>query len=235
MTLPVAILAGGLATRLRPMTEKIPKSLVEVGGEPFIVRQLDYLRRQGVRDVVLCVGYLGEMIEAAIGNGSRFGLRVCYSMDGPVLLGTGGALRRAMPLLGDACFVLYGDSYLPVNFGLIESEFWGSDQPALMTVLYNRNRWDKSNVLFVDGKLVEYNKTAARPEFTYIDYGLTIVKREIIERYPADQAFDLATLYRALSLEKSLHGYEVFSRFYEIGSSNGLRETEEFFRTGRIT
>lgn len=235
MTLPVAILAGGLATRLRPMTEEIPKSLVEVGGEPFIVRQLDYLRRQGVRDVVLCVGYLGDMIETVVGNGSHFGLRVRYSMDGRVLLGTGGALRRAIPLLGDACFVLYGDSYLPVEFGPIEAAFWASGQPALMTVLYNRDRWDKSNVLFVDGKLAEYDKTTERPEFTYIDYGLALVKREIIERYPADQAFDLAALYRTLSLEKSLHGYEVFNRFYEIGSPNGLRETEEFFRTGKIT
>jgi|SRR5579871_3559030 len=231
MTLPVAILAGGLATRLRPMTEKIPKSLIEVGGEPFIVRQLDYLHRQRVREVVLCVGYLGEMIQAVVGNGSRFGLRVSYSMDGPILLGTGGALRRAMPLLGEACFVLYGDSYLPVDFAPIEAEFWASDRPALMTIFYNRDRWDKSNVLFVNGELAEYNKAAPRPEFTYIDYGLSIVKREIIERYPADQPFDLATVYRALSLEKSLHGREVFSRFYEIGSANGLKEAQEFFES----
>ncbi len=232
MTLPVAILAGGLATRLRPITEKIPKSLVEVAGEPFIVRQLDYLRRQRVRDVVLCIGYLGEMIEAVVGDGSRFGLRVSYSMDGPVLLGTGGALRRARPLLGEAYFVLYGDSYLPVDFGAIEAEFWASGQPALMTVLYNQDRWDKSNVLFVDGKLAEYDKSAPRPEFTYIDYGLSIVRREIIESYPANEAFDLATVYHALSLEKRLHGYEVFERFYEIGSPGGLREADEFFRIG---
>ena len=172
MTLPVAILAGGLATRLRPITEKIPKSLVEVAGEPFIIRQLDYLRRQRVRDVVLCIGYLGEMIKAVVGDGSRFGLTVSYSMDGPVLLGTGGALRRASPLLGEACFVLYGDSYLPVDFGAIEAEFWASSQPALMTVLYNEDRWDKSNVLFVDGKLAEYNKRAPRPDIRHIDYGL---------------------------------------------------------------
>ena len=235
MTLPVAILAGGLATRLRPITEKIPKSLVDVAGEPFIVRQLDYLSRQEVRDVVLCIGYLGEMIEAVIGDGSRFGLSVSYSMDGPALLGTGGALRRAGPLLGEACFVLYGDSYLPVDFGAIEAEFWASGQPALMTVLYNQDRWDKSNVLFVDGMLAEYNKTAPRPDFAYIDYGLSIVRREILESYPANEAFDLATLYRTLSLEKRLHGYEVFKRFYEIGSPSGLKETDEFFRMRNMT
>ncbi len=235
MTLPVAILAGGLATRLRPITEKIPKSLVEVAGEAFIGRQLDYLRRQRVRDVVLCIGYLGEMIEAVVGDGSRFGLHVSYSMDGPALLGTGGALRRAGPLLGEACFVLYGDSYLPVDFGAIETEFWASGRPALMTVLYNQDRWDKSNVLFVDGKLQEYNKRAPRPDFSYIDYGLSIVRREILESYPANQAFDLATVYHSLSLEQRLHGYEVFKRFYEIGSPSGLQEADELFRMGETT
>jgi MurNAc alpha-1-phosphate uridylyltransferase len=232
MTLPVAILAGGLATRLRPITEKIPKSLVEVAGEPFIIRQLDYLHRQRVRDVVLCIGYLGEMIKAVVGDGSRFGLTVSYSMDGPVLLGTGGALRRASPFLGEACFVLYGDSYLPVDFGAIEAEFCASSQPALMTILYNEDRWDKSNVLLVDGKLAEYNKRAPRPDFAYIDYGLSIVRREIIESCPANRAFDLANVYHTLSLEKRLHGYEVFKRFYEIGSPGGLMETDEFFRIG---
>jgi MurNAc alpha-1-phosphate uridylyltransferase len=232
VTLPVAILAGGLATRLRPITEKIPKSLVDVAGEPFIVHQLDYLRRQRVHEVVLCIGYLGEMIEAVVSDGSRFGLRVSYSIDGPILLGTGGALRRAGPLLGEAYFVLYGDSYLPVDYDAIEAEFLASGQPALMTVLYNRDRWDKSNVLFVDNTLEEYNKKAPRPDFHHIDYGLSIVRREIIDSYPANEAFDLATVYTTLSLEKRLHGYEVFKRFYEIGSPSGLKEADEFFRIG---
>jgi NDP-sugar pyrophosphorylase family protein len=235
MTLPVAILAGGLATRLRPITEKIPKSLVNVAGEPFIVRQLDYLSRQRVRDVVLCIGYLGEMIEAVVGDGSRFGLRVSYSPDGPALLGTGGALRRAGPLLGEASFVLYGDSYLPVDFAPIEAEFRASGQPALMTLLYNQDRWDKSNVLFVDGKLLEYNKRAPRPDFQHIDYGLSIVRREILESLPENEAFDLASVYHALSLEKRLYGYEVFRRFYEIGSPGGLKEADELFRIGDTT
>jgi NDP-sugar pyrophosphorylase family protein len=232
MTLPVAILAGGLATRLRPITEKIPKSLMDVAGEPFIARQLNYLFRQEIRDVVLCIGYLGEMIEAVIGDGSRFGLRVSYSIDGPILLGTGGALRRAAPLLGEAFFVLYGDSYLPVDFGAIEADFRASDQPALMTVLDNQDRWDKSNVLFVGGRLEEYNKKAPRPDFHHIDYGLSIVRREIIDSYPPNEAFDLATVYHKLSLEKRLHGYEVFKRFYEIGSPSGLKEADDFFRIG---
>jgi MurNAc alpha-1-phosphate uridylyltransferase len=233
MTLPVAILAGGLSTRLRPITEKIPKSLVEVAGEPFVVRQLDYLRGQGVRDVVLCVGHLGGMVKSVVGDGSRFGLRISYSMDGPVLLGTGGALRAALELLRDAFFVLYGDSYLPVDFGAIEAEFRASGQPALMTVLYNHDRWDKSNVLFIDGKLLEYNKAAPRADFAYIDYGLSILKREVLKRWPANEPFDLASVYHQLSLAGCLHGYEVFNRFYEIGSPAGLKETQDFFQTGK--
>ena len=232
MTLPVAILAGGLATRLRPITETIPKSLVDVAGEPFVARQLDYLYRQRVRDVILCIGYLGEMIKSVVGDGSRFGLRVAYSADGPILLGTGGALRRAAPLVGEACFVLYGDSFLPVDFGPIETDFHESGKPALMTVLYNHDRWDKSNVLFVDGGLTEYNKASPRPDFHHIDYGLGIVKMEVLEGHPANEAFDLASVYFALSLEGRLHGHEVFTRFYEIGSHTGLQEAEKYFRTG---
>lgn len=229
MTLPVAIFRRGLATRLRPITERIPKSLVEVAGEPFIIRQLDYLHSQKVRYVVLCVGYLGDMIKAVVGDGARFGLKVSYSMDGPVLLGTGGALRRASGLLGEASFVLYGDSYLPVDFSAVEAEFRASNRPALMTVLYNQDRWDKSNVLFVDGKLLEYNKVAPRADFAFIDYGLTIVKQEILESYPANELFHLAALYHRLSLEGRLHGCQVFNRFYEIGSPNELKEAHDFF------
>jgi NDP-sugar pyrophosphorylase family protein len=232
VTLPVAILAGGLATRLRPITETIPKSLVDVAGEPFVARQLDYLYRQHVRDVIMCIGYRGEMIESVVGDGSRFGLRVAYSLDGPVLLGTGGALRRAAPLIGEACFVLYGDSFLPVDFGPIETDFRVSGKPALMTILHNHGRWDKSNVLFVNGGLVEYNKASPRPDFHHIDYGLSIVKMELFERYHADEAFDLAFVYCALSLEGRLRGHEVFTRFYEIGSHAGLREAEEYFQKG---
>ena len=156
---PVAILAGGLATRLRPLTEKIPKALIEVGGQPFIVRQLNYLKDQGIKRVVLCTGYLGEQIEAIVGNGITMGLKVSYSPDGPVLLGTGGALRKALPLLGKQFFVLYGDSFLPCDFRKVQAAYKSAGNPALMTVLKNGNRWDKSNVLFQDGKLIEYNKS----------------------------------------------------------------------------
>ncbi len=228
---PVAILAGGLATRLRPITETIPKALVDVAGQPFIMRQLDYLHAQGVRDVVLCVGYLGEMIQEVVGTGARHGLQVHYSFDGPKLRGTGGALKHALPLVGDHFFVLYGDSYLPVDFSAVQDAYVRSGQPALMTVLKNGDRWDKSNVLFVDGQLVEYNKRAPRPEMAYIDYGLGLVSASVFDPYPNDGPFDLATVYQDLSVKGLLAGLEMHQRFYEIGSHSGLKEAEEYFLT----
>jgi len=227
--LPVAILAGGLATRLRPLTDTIPKALVEVAGTPFIARQLDYLRRQGAGRVVLCVSHLGEQIEAMVGDGARFGLEVRYSFDGPKRLGTGGALLNALAQLGEGFFVLYGDSFLPIDFSAVERSFVASGKPALMTVLQNRDRWDKSNVDYRDGRLVEYNKHHPRSEMGYIDYGLSILTRQALARYPADQALDLADVFHALSIAGLLAGHEVFERFYEIGSHQGLVETEDYF------
>jgi NDP-sugar pyrophosphorylase family protein len=227
--LPVAILAGGLATRLRPITETIPKALVDVAGVPFICRQLDYLHAQGIRRVTLCIGYLGEMIQAEVGDGSKFGLNVTYSPDGPVLLGTGGALKQALPFLEDKFFVLYGDSFLPVNFAAVEKAFFESKKLALMTVLENGDRWDKSNVLFRAGELVEYNKHAPRSEMAFIDYGLGVLSSSTLDSFALGQKFDLAELYHSLSLQGQLAGYEVHKRFYEIGSHSGLKETETYF------
>ncbi|CNK28130.1 nucleotidyl transferase [Yersinia mollaretii] len=226
---PIAILAGGLATRLRPITETIPKALVDVAGVPFISRQLNYLHEQGIERVVLCIGYLGGMIEALVGNGERFGLQVSYSSDGATLLGTGGALRKALPLLGEQFFVLYGDSFLPVDFSAVQRAYVRSGQQGLMTVLKNSDRWDKSNVLFVDGQLVEYNKRIPRAEMAYIDYGLGILSAGVLSHHPPDHSFDLADTYHTLSVRGQLAGMEVQERFYEIGSHSGLKEAEEYF------
>ena len=229
--LPVAILAGGLATRLHPITQTIPKALVDVAGQPFILRQLAYLHMQGIREVVLCVGYLGEMIEAVVGDGDRIGLKVRYSHDGPILLGTGGALKKAVPLLGDDFFVLYGDSFLPIDFVAVQQAYLASGQRALMTVLQNANQWDTSNVLFTDGRLVEYNKRSPRAAMFHIDYGLGLLAAEVFSNYPATETFDLADVYQDLSRQGRLCGMEVYQRFYEIGSHTGLQETETYFLT----
>lgn len=231
---PVAILAGGLATRLRPLTEKIPKALINVAGKPFIVRQLHYLKTQGITNIVLCTGYLGEQIESVVGNGRSFGMTVTYSPDGPLLLGTGGALIKALPLLGDQFFVLYGDSFLPCDFKNVQASFISSEKPALMTVLKNGNLWDKSNVLFRNGMLIEYNKNSPKPGMEHIDYGLGILSAEVLKDSPSRQPLDLADVYHRLSLEGRLSGFEVSERFYEIGSHSGLKEAEDYFLAQEI-
>jgi NDP-sugar pyrophosphorylase family protein len=227
---PVAILAGGMATRLRPITEKIPKALVTVAGEPFLAHQLRLLRGAGLRHVVVCAGYLGEMIEAEFGDGARFEMQIEYSFDGPQLLGTGGALKRAGSLLGKNFFVLYGDSYLPIDYREAGRAFLGSEKPALMTVFKNDGRWDTSNVWFDGKQILRYDKKDRSPEMRYIDYGLAVLRAEAMDRWPDNEAFDLAEVYRRLAAEKQLAGYEVTQRFYEIGSPEGLAELDALLR-----
>lgn len=223
---PVAILAGGLATRLRPITETIPKALVPVTGEPFLAHQLRLLHSRGLRRAVLCVGFLGEMIEREFGDGAAFGVKLDYAFDGPKLLGTGGALRRALPLLGEAFLVLYGDSYLPIDYAGAVRAFVASGKPALMTVFHNEGRWDTSNVIFADGTIRCYDKKERQPAMRHIDYGLGILRAEVLACRPENEAFDLADVYRDLSRAGELAGFEVRQRFYEIGSHAGLAELD---------
>ena len=224
--LPVVILAGGLATRMKPITEKIPKSLIEVNGKPFIRHQLDYLKSQGIQDIVLCIGHLGHMIESFIGDGKALGLNIQYSLDGDKLLGTGGAIKKALPLLSKDFFVLYGDSFLPIDYKNVEDAYVSSKKNALITVIKNNNQWDKSNVEFASGTLIEYNKHHPNERMHYIDYGLSILNQSIFDAYHQNESFDLCDLYHKLSLHDHLAGFETFDRFYEIGSQNGLKETE---------
>jgi NDP-sugar pyrophosphorylase family protein len=227
---PVAILAGGLATRLHPITRQVPKALVEVSGRPFIDHQLDLLRRNGMRRIVLCVGHLGEQIAAHVGDGAARGLKILYSFDGNKLLGTGGALRRALPLLGEACWVLYGDSYLDIDYQAVFDAFQKSQKLGLMTVLRNGNQWDTSNVVFRNGGLLCYDKRNRIAEMEYIDYGASLFRRAALERIPENQCFDLADLMRSLVRNQGMAGYEVHKRFYEIGSHAGLLETARYLR-----
>ena len=222
----MALLAGGLATRLRPVTEKIPKALLSVAGEPFLAHQLRLLHSRGLRKVVLCVGFLGEMIQELFGDGSAFGMQLEYSFDGEKLLGTGGALVRALPHLGEAFLVLYGDSYLPIDYAAAIQVFMTSRKPGLMTVFHNQGRWDTSNVVFADGTIRRYDKNALTPEMQHIDYGLGILQASTLAGRPAGQVFDIADVYRDLSLAGLLAGYEVTQRFYEIGSHAGLAELD---------
>jgi len=227
--LPVAILAGGLATRLRPITEKIPKALVDIEGEPFLAHQLRLLRSRGVTRAVLCLGYLGELVRDWLGDGERFGLAVDYSFDGDRLLGTGGALRRALALLGGPFFAMYGDSYLPCDFSAVEGAFSQAAKPALMTVFRNAGRWDTSNVEFRDGQIVAYSKRHLTPAMQYIDYGLGILTPALFDEIRAG-AFDLTEVYERLAQESRLAAFEVHERFYEVGSFAGLEAFREYLK-----
>jgi NDP-sugar pyrophosphorylase family protein len=231
LDIPVAILAGGLATRLRPITEKIPKSLVPVAGKPFLAHQLELLRSRGIRRAVLCVGYLGEMIQRDFGS-EKFGMKLEYAFDGPKLLGTGGAIKRALPLLGPEFFVLYGDSYLPVEYAPIAESFHRSGKLGLMTVYRNEGKYDTSNVVFHNGEIAVYDKKAKLPEMRHIDYGLSLFKAAAFDSYPTGQPFDLADVIGKLVQEKQLAGYEVRERFYEIGSPAALAELETILKPG---
>jgi NDP-sugar pyrophosphorylase family protein len=224
---------GGLATRLRPITEIIPKAIVDVAGKPFIIRQLEHLRRQGVERAVLCTGYLGEQIQSVVGDGAGIGINVQYSQDWPTLMGTGGALRQALPLLEPEFMILYGDSYLPIDFTTVEDTFIKSGNLALMTVFRNKDRGDKSNVLFRHGRIIEYNKRSPRPEMEHIDYGAGAMRSEVLAEQPAGP-FDLADVYHKLSTTGQLVAYEVEERFYEIGSPQGLAETIKYFQSKGI-
>jgi NDP-sugar pyrophosphorylase family protein len=226
--LTVAILAGGLATRLRPVTQAVPKSLLELNREPFVVHQLRLLHAKGIRRVVLCVGHLGTLIQHAVGDGSALGLQVDYSFDGPVLLGTAGAIKNALPKLEDSFFVMYGDSYLPCDYAAIARSFESAGVLGLMTVFRNEGKWDTSNVDFERGKILAYSKTDRTPRMHYIDYGLGVFRAEAFHNLPSGKPYDLAELYRDLLERGQLTGYEVPERFYEVGSPAGLQETAEF-------
>jgi NDP-sugar pyrophosphorylase family protein len=229
--LPVAILAGGMATRLRPITEKIPKLLVEVAGEPFFSHQLRLLKNAGLNRIVLCVGYLGEMIAEHYGDGSAWGVHIEYAFDGPKLLGTGGALIQALPKLGSAFFVLYGDSYLPVDYLKVGEHFVQSGKLGLMTVFENHGRYDASNVAFADGEIKIYDKRFKSPQMHHIDYGLGVFRSAAFDGFPRDAAVDLADIQQALVARRELLGFEIPERFYEIGSHAGLQELDQLLRT----
>jgi NDP-sugar pyrophosphorylase family protein len=230
--MPAVILAGGLATRLRPLTETIPKSLVELSGHPFLWHQLQLLKRHGFRQVVLAVGYLGEKIQDRYGDGAELGIRLDYSFDGPELLGTAGAIRKALTLLPERFFVVYGDSYLTCDYSAVEDSFRKSNLPGLMTVFRNDGQYGQSNVVYDGTKILRYDKRDHPPAMRYIDYGLGAFHRSVFADLRADESFDLATVFQRLLHEGNLAAFEVHERFYEIGSPAGMRETEQFLKTG---
>ncbi len=224
---PVVILAGGLATRLRPITEKIPKALVEVGGQPFISHQLRLLQSHGIRHVIISAWYRGEMIREFVGDGDRFGMKVHYAFDGDTPLGTGGAVRQALNLIDGPFFVLYGDSYLPCDYKDIQTFFTSHSRLGLMTIYRNRGKWDTSNVEMADRHILCYDKKKRSPRMEFIDYGLGLFQPEVFAHLQVGQSADLAEIYQSLVKTRQLLAYEAHERFYEVGSFEGLRELDE--------
>jgi NDP-sugar pyrophosphorylase family protein len=182
----------------------------------------------------LCTGYLGTLVEDVVGDGSRYGVRVRYSPDGPRPLGTGGALRQALPLLGEAFLTMYGDSYLECDYGAVERAFLASGRPALLTVMRNNDQWDRSNVLCVNGRIVRYSKEHRTADMRHIDYGLAAMRAGIFRLYPDEGTLDLARVHEDLAARDELAAYEVSGRFYEIGTPSGLAETRQHLEHKRV-
>lgn len=225
----VAIVAGGLATRLGGLTRGQPKSLVRILGKPFLEYQIEFLRRGGVRDIVLCTGHLGEQIESYFGNGMRFGVDIRYSRE-PKLLGTAGALKNAQSLLADTFFTLYGDSYVFIDFRAAMSHFVARGEPALMTVYKNDDLYDRSNTAVADGLVTKYSKRERTADMVYIDYGVNLFRKAVLDMVPRDEPYSLEALHQRLIEGRQLGALEITERFYEIGSVQGLREFEEYVR-----
>lgn len=223
----IVVLAGGEGTRLRPLTESTPKSMIPIEGKPFLQYQLELFKRHGITDVVLCVGYLADKIIDRFGDGASFGVNISYSVEEDGLLGTAGALKKAEPLLDDTFFLTYGDSYLRLDYESVVEYFKQFDKLGLMVVYKNFNRYDKSNVVVEGGdiKYVRvYDKRRQTPDMVYIDYGVSVLRRRALDLIPPDEVMDLQAFYEVLIERSELLAYETRNRFYTIGSFGGLKE-----------
>ena len=225
--LPIAILAGGYASRLGSIAKELPKCLIEINGRPFVDWQLDLLVNHGYSEFVFCVSYKSNLVQEYLGDGSDRGINIQYSLDGETQLGTGGAILNALPKLGKVFGVTYGDSYLPINYRLVEQEFLKVNSNALMTVYRNENQFDVSNVEFLDGKLIDYQKGVINKNMNHIDYGMTFFRQEAFRPWIDQSTFDLSIVCHQLAKEGQLDGFEVFERFYEIGSVQGIEELSQ--------
>jgi MurNAc alpha-1-phosphate uridylyltransferase len=232
--LPIAILAGGFATRLGSLTESTPKCMLEISGRPFVDWQLDLLVESGYTDFVFCVSYKSDVVAKYLGDGRSRGVNIQYSLDGESQLGTGGAIQKAIPLLGDAFGVIYGDSYLPINYLALEQGFINSRSQALMTVYKNHDQFDVSNVEFLDGRLINYEKGSKNKNMRHIDYGITYFREVAFCQWTDQSSFDLSKVCHQLAKEGKLDGLEVFERFYEIGSTQGIEELSEYLRKAKL-
>ena len=228
--LPLAILVGGFGSRLGSLTSETPKCLIDINGRPFVDWQLDLLIKNGFSDFVFCISYKSKMIQEYLGDGTERGITIRYSIDGETQLGTGGAIQKALPMLGEVFGVIYGDSYLPINYLAVEKEFLNSTSQALMTVYKNQNQLDTSNVEFLQGKLIKYEKETRNENMLHIDYGITFFREAAFRTWLDQSSFDLSKVCNQLAMDGQLDGFEVFERFYEIGSLQGIEDFSQYLR-----
>jgi MurNAc alpha-1-phosphate uridylyltransferase len=229
MIYPVVILAGGIGSRLGRLTKKTPKALIKVNGKPFIHYQLTLLSKQGIKKVILCIGHLGNKIKKFVGDGKQFNLEVKYSYE-KKLLGTGGAIKNAFSLIKKNFFIMYGDTYLPINFINVQNRYKRLKYNSLITVYKNQNNLDKSNVFF-NGKRIVYDKKNYLKKMKYIEYGLSIFNKKIFKYFSKKKKFDLSDVFYFLSKKKLLNYYIVKKRFYEIGSISGLKDSKKYLKS----
>jgi NDP-sugar pyrophosphorylase family protein len=229
----IAILAGGLGTRLGSLTKDTPKSMVKIRGKPFLEYQLELLKKQNLKEIVLCVGHLKDKIESYFGDGSRFGVRIEYGEEEEPL-GTAGALRNAGNLLGDDFLVLNGDSYLAIDYGEVSEEYRLGNKLGLMVVYRNNNRYDKSNVMIADGLVTNYDRSGRAEDMRYIDYGLSVLNKKALEFVPQGKFLQLDEVYRELVRRRQLTAFETQVRFYEVGSVQGLEDFTKIVERGQI-
>ncbi|MEW6221778.1 MAG: sugar phosphate nucleotidyltransferase [Candidatus Hadarchaeota archaeon] len=228
------ILAGGIGTRLKPLTEKVPKTMIPVYGRPFLEYQLSLLKRSGISNVVLCIGYLGSKIKKHFGNGEKFGLKISYSEEGNKLLGTAGALKKAERLLEDEFFVTYGDAYLMLDYRGVMQRFKKSKKLGLMVVYKNFDKYDRSNVVVGGGLVKVYSKKRKAPGMVYIDFGVSAFRKEALALVPKNKVVDLEDLNQKLIEKGELLAFETDQRFYEVGGPESLKEFEALMSSGKI-
>lgn len=225
----IVILAGGLASRLGNLASHCPKSMIRIAGKPFLEHQIDLLRKGNVTDIILCTGHLGGQIESYFGSGVKFGVRIRYSRETGQLLGTGGCLKNAEWLLDNTFFVMYGDSYLVLDYGGIETEFRKDPECGLMVVYRNENRYDRSNVAMRDGRIVDYGYENYL-EKVFIDEGISVIRKEFLGWFERNQPFPLEALFNKVIEKRRLRAWETSQRFFEVGSLSGMEEFSRFMK-----
>jgi len=225
------ILAGGLGTRLGPLTERIPKVMVQVMDKPFLLYLLELLKRGGISNIVLCVGYRGSQVRDFFADGEGLEIRITYSEEKGELLGTGGALKQAQGLLQDDFFVINGDTYIPLEYGEVHKAFIKRAKKALM-VVYRGDMGIRNNVRLDDRLMViEHDKNSLSPDLKYIDAGVLVLKREVLDLIPDGCSISLEKgLYPPLMQKRELAAYITEERFYDMGTPDGLKLFEEFLR-----